>query len=209
MKKLIVLCALLASAATLPAANLILNPGFELGATDWTLTGTSSGTPGAEGIHVYSHTGDWSGVVYCPTSCSPGSTMSISQTIATAIGHDYQVDFWISADTCCATFGPSGGVAVEFGGTVGFVIAPPPGQPLTPLGLYVAHSFTTTANSNTSTFAFSTSDMHTGSVFIDDVSVIDLGASQSAETPEPATWLSLVTGLGVLSAVRRRLTTSR
>ena len=209
MKKLFALSVLLASAATLPAANLILNPGFELGTTDWTLTGTSTGTPGAEGVHGYNHTGALSGWVYCPTSCSPGSTMTISQTIATDIGHDYQVDFWMSADSCCAVFGANGGIAVEFGGVTGFSVAPGAGNPLTPFVTWIPYSFTVTANSTTSTFAFSAFEMGTGSVFLDDVSVIDLGQSQAAQTPEPATWLSLVTGLGVLSAVRRRLTTSR
>ncbi len=203
MKKFLVLCALLASAVTLPAANLVLNPGFELGTTDWTFSGTSSGTPGAAGLHGYNHTGSLSGVVYCPTSCSPGSTMTISQTIATDIGHDYQVDFWMSADSCCGYFGANGGVAVEFGGVTGYSVQPGAGNPLTPFVTWLSHSFTVTANSSSSTFAFTSSDMSTGSVFLDDVSVIDLGQSQAAQTPEPATWLSLVIGLGVLSAVRR------
>ena len=177
MRSLLLVCALLVGGNALEAAAIVLDPGFEQQNGNWTFAGSS-------GLHGFNHTGSLSAIVYCDR-CDLGTTSSVSQTVATTAGNVYSVDFWLSPDSCCDSFSQGGAVTVAFGNTVGFSRS----AQFFPLATFQEYSFTSTATGASTTFSFSALGLASGTVFIDDINIQDLGPAETG-APEPATWLT-------------------
>jgi len=133
-----------------PPANLVTNPGFELGTDGWTFTGD-----GGWDNHDLAHTGNAEAYVNIASG-------SVSQTIATTSGSVYVVSFWLSANG----FSSSATIMASFGSTTGFAKSYGSGA----FG-YQLQSFTAQATGTTTVFTFS-GVMNGGTFFLDDVSIV-------------------------------------
>jgi hypothetical protein len=126
---------------------------------------------------------------------------ALSQAVATTVGQNYTVSFWLGDDV--------GGdpVTVSFGGATLF-------NANTPAGLGFAadnyqfqfYSYNVTATSASSSLTFTSNYTFPGGgigAVIDDVNVV----TASSTVPEPATWTAVMAGLvglGIAGARRRR-----
>ena len=201
------LCFVAAVALAVPAhAGLISDGGFEAAAANiyspgaigdgWTvlsgtieILNTSAGFGAAHG-----------GVNYADLNYS-NTVNSLSQMVATTIGQNYIVSFWLGDDV--------GGdpVTVSFGGATLF-------NANTPAGLgdgadnyqFQLYSYNVTATSASSSLTFTSNYTFPGGgigAVIDDVNVV----TASSTVPEPATWIAVTAGLlglGIAGARRRR-----
>ena len=168
-------------------ANLVVNPGFETGSySGWTLSGDTRFdfiTSDPSNVHSGTYAAQFAGL---------GADAIVSQDIATTVGDQYAVSFWLKSDG----YGPSDFTA-SFGGQVGFTAT---ALPVTP---YIQYSGIVTATSLTSALEFSARN-DAEFYYLDDVSVMDLGPATAA--PEPSTLLggSLGVALALGYARRRR-----
>lgn len=167
--------AILLAAGAIPArANLIVDPGFESCVTPGDAPpGWTASSADAYCSNFNTHGGSWSGEFM-------GTASSLSQTITTTAGDNYDFSFWLRQGPCnpdffTASFGSD--EVLDLTGVCHFVD-------------YAQQDFTVTATWTSTTIQF---DAETGSGVwnIDNVSVTDLGPS----TPEPASVVLLASGL--------------
>jgi hypothetical protein len=170
---------------TTVVGNLVANCGFETGDfTGWTLVlgagsysiGIPDGTTAASGNYA-AYTGDGSGDTYD----------ALTQNIATVPGADYSITFDLYQQS-----EPSS-AAVTFGGTQIADLLNVTGY----VWQEYSYSATATAASTTLSIALGNDPYY---AYLDNVIV-----TESAATPEPATWALMAGGTALVAAFRRRL----
>ena len=172
------------SQCALAGQNLVQNGDFETG--DLTFWNVSD--PNTVFTDVNSHSGNyaaWMGTY-------PG-TGSMSQDLATIIGQQYQVSFFVANDYLQDPFlsSPSS-LVVSFGGTVLYTQNP------VPYADYTAETALVTATQSTTTLTF-TEQQQRGYLLLDDISVTAIEV-----VPEFNGMMSVGVMLGVCSLVLRR-----
>ena len=181
------------------ASNLVSNCSFETGSlSSWTGTATTaspnyagvdSGDPFTTAPTPYAGT-------YEAYLGQVGSTIALTQTLATTAGANYLIEFALLNDTSPA-FPYSNSFSLVFGGTSLF------SESAVTAGGYTLYSYTGVAASNATALSF-VSRNDDGYFELDSVSV------SAAATPEPSSWMLLASGmLGVAGMARRRLLTPR
>lgn len=202
--------ALFAAVATPAAAVTIINGSFEQG----TNPGGSFITVPAGGGDITGWTVGGAGVDYIggywqasegirSIDLSALSSGSVSQTIATEVGHTYQVTFDLSGN-------PDGGngtkiAVVSISGSLPLIQT----YDVTPANSranmnWQTYSYSFTAFSTASTLTFSSANYTPYGPALDNVGIVDLDGS-GQNVPEPAAWVMLVMGFGLIGgAVRRR-----
>jgi hypothetical protein len=179
-------------------ANLVANCGFETGDfTSWTL-----------GLNTLNPLGNYFGVdaidansgnngAYMSQDLIDGGTtpVSLTQTLATALGSQYLVSFWLEQDTA-PNLGYTHSFTATWGGSTILSLTPTPASP-GPVGTFTEYSFSevATAASTTLAFAFENDDNYWS---FDDVSVT------LEPTPEPSTYL--LAGMALSAVLLRRVT---
>jgi hypothetical protein len=176
--------AILLAASVVPArANLITDPGFESctgnGATPpgWTSVGDAGCNSAAP------HTGNW-GVIFS------GLPNTLSQTITTIAGDNYDFSFWLDSGLGSPSF-----ITASFGSDEVLDLVNPGLSPG-----YIPEDFTVAASGTSTTVTFS-GEANGGGWALDDVSVTDQGPA----APEPASLLLMGAGLlGIAWRFRRQ-----
>ena len=183
--------------------NLVANCGFESGDfTSWTIGGNTldpiqGGIPEYYGLDAFdAHSGNFGAYMSQDFSVNT-SAVTLSQTLATVVGEQYMVSFWLEQDSA-----PQVGFAHTFSatwaGTTILSLTPTVAAPGS-VGVFNQYSFTetaTTANTILS-FAFENDDNYWS---FDDTSV---------GVPEPSTGILAGMALCALLLLRRSLFTSR
>jgi hypothetical protein len=169
-------------------------------APDWTFTSATSGSD-FNYTHGPAHTGSYAASFGATTSGSSLSDLdTISQSLATVAGHEYQISYWL--DT--ADGDPRGAGEVQFISSFGSDTL----QNLNPPALtgYTEYTFDAEATANSTTLSFSGKSV-SGWIELDDVSAVDLGP---AAVPEPTTIIAgasmlLPFGASALRMLRKKL----
>jgi hypothetical protein len=179
---ILALALLLANAVVPARANLVTDPGFE------SCTAIAQSPPGWSGNAICNadnpHTGSWDAYF------SGLGTVTLSQSIATAIGGTYDFSFWQrdnagAANTFTASFGAD---------EVLDLVSPSEGG-------YTLEDFAVSATASSTTIEF-TSTQNGGFWNLDDVSV----TQTASPVPEPASFaLVALLGGGLLGIWRRRI----
>jgi hypothetical protein len=189
--KLSVVAAVAAAAMIFSApaaqANLVTNGGFETGnLSGWSLTNNLDGDTTVSSNSFYVHSGEF-GLSFG----NVGSDAVLSQTLATAIGTTYEIDFWYHNEG-----GTPNQLTLAFGGTSVFNQT----NTTTPT-IYTEYSVFATATSTSTLLSFGLRNDPSFSG-LDDISV------NVAAVPEPSTWAMIILGfLGVgFMAYRRKAT---
>jgi hypothetical protein len=197
------------------AANIVLNPGFELDdassgpvttVTDWTISAVS----GIEDVGVesgFSDSGQNAAYIGYGT---------LSQSLITTIGTTYAVSFFVGIDDANTLTDPNASFDAVIGGQdlfggVALTPGPPtPGtflqcpNPTAPCSVEITDTFTATSTSTLLSFTGLTSlsgNVPTGVWYLDDVSVTAPTVVVSA--PEPSGAALLLLAVPVIALVRR------
>ena len=195
MKQALIALALLASASSASAANLVVNGGFETGDfSGWSSTGDTDGTF----VRHTRRSGAWG--AFLQTS---NGYHHLDQSISTVAGHTYAVSFYLFSEQ--AAVGTANNFFnATFYGTDLVTFTNGPEFDYTPFG------GTVTASSNSTLLAFNSRHpagfFGTGFFALDDVDVTDLtptGGGGGA-VPEPASWAMMIVGFGAAGAMIRR-----
>jgi hypothetical protein len=196
-------------------ANLVFNPGFELGSTGWTtntnLSGgadwniTNVGVFGGDSTNgAYAHSGTWFAQDGCNASGHTPNSSCVEpypdpqgswlyQDLSTVAGHTYSLTFWFVSD------GNNMELEALFGSTVAIDITSIPTS-LNDVYQQYSNTVTLTANSSTTRLQFlDYQGPHWAS--LDDIDVEDLGA---AGAPEPGSVVLVGLGLLCLARLKRR-----
>lgn len=201
--------------------NLFTNGSFTSNAVGWTVISAGCVTPslnpggsgdigGGNGWGYQTHFGDPAGSYELNECGSSGTDPAVGQTVTgLTIGDEYEVDVDINNQSGFATgygTGRSFGIFLnaEPADPIGFGEAPPDGN-----WHLVTADFVATGTTATIIFAAELDGRTPGgpggstdvAEVIDNASLVDLNAGQSATIPEPATLLLLATGL--LAMTRR------
>lgn len=176
--------------ATPARANLIQNGSFETGGfTGWTRSGSNLdyvvSATGTKGSVSY---GPESGTYYVQFDAYVGSPATISQTIATTIGQNYDFSFWVGS-----VGGTPNTMTAKFGTQTVLNISSEPDT------AFVNYTYIVTATSASTTVSFSGADNPLW-MLLDNVSV----AAAAAPVPEPAGMAMFGLGLLGLAVAHRR-----
>ena len=176
------------------SANIVANPGFESGATDWTFNG-STNNPWRIGAGVGiagAHTGTMDASDGCvgapcvnPDPDPDGSWLY--QDLVTVPGTQYTLSFW------WASAGPANELEVLFGSTVADDLVNVPSGPY----IQYSNTVTLTAASTTTRLEF-IGRQDPGFNSLDD---IDVEAGSGTVTPEPSAYVLIGSGLALLAGV--------
>lgn len=160
------------------SANLVTNGGFEAGdLTGWTVSG-ASGLIGVDTANPHSGS-------YAAYMGPVGSNGYLSQSLSTAPGTEYLLDFWLREDNQTPNF-----FGVTWGGSS--IFSQPDLTLLQPS--YVQYQFTVYATGTATTLTFATQN-DSGYFYLDDVSV--------NEVPVPGSFLLVSSGfVGMLGMGR-------
>lgn len=201
----ILLAATLLTFALPAQAAVVINGSFELGAfTGAPFDTLSAGDTSITGWTIGGVGVDWIGSFWQPSEgarsldLSATGAGSISQTLTTIIGNSYTVSFDLSGN-------PSGGpnpkdVDVSINGDAVSTYGYATGNNTAADMQWLTYTYSFIANSTSSILAFtSLADMPSGPA-LDNVRIEDLGGN----IPEPATWVSMIAGFGLVGAVARR-----
>jgi len=182
----LVLATFLAGAAQ---ASIITNPGFETGNfTGWALSGDTSFTA----VDNFSpHSGSF-GAFLGTSVGTPGSTGSITQTLATTVGVLYDIEFWLSTPIMPNFF------SVSFDGIVLDSLTDITTSSSIPIPVYTLFSYTALASSTSTNLVFTFRHDPWG-WDLDDVSV-----EAATAVPDPGSLPLFGGGLIALLALRRR-----
>ena len=211
--------ALFASAAT-ANANILLNGSFEIpvvpagsftnfppaSLTNWTVFG-----PAGTSVSVVSGTFSQNGVTFPAedgvqwldlTGNGSNSSEGVSQTVATTIGDQYQLSYWIGNTTGGGIFGTTSTVQVSLNGAPTFTDTNSNVSPTTLNWEQFTHTFVATGTSTA--LAFRNGDPPgDNSNGLDNVVLVDLGPTPPTGVPEPASLGLLGACLAFLALVRR------
>jgi hypothetical protein len=176
--------------ATANAQNLVSNPGFESGATDWVFAGIAHLSDGAN-AHTGANETQFSGF--------DSTTGTVTQSVPTTIGTEYLISFWATSDGFSvadgneldASFGDVGSDDLTDIGTLGAHSRDP----------YTQYSFEETADATSTPLQFFGEDPY-GNIWLDDISVT---AVVTPPVPEPGTLVLFGSGmLGLIFVGQRR-----
>ena len=179
------------------SANIVANPGFESGATNWTFN-TGSDDPWGIGTGIGiagAHTGTQdasTGCVGAPCINADPNPMGawLYQDLVTVPGTQYTLSFW------WASAGPVNELEVLFGSTVADNLINVDSGPY----IQYSNTVTLTATSTTTRVEFiGRQDPSFNS--LDD---IDVEGATSTVTPEPSAYVLIGSGLALLAGWRRR-----
>ena len=180
-------------------ANLVANCGFETGDfTGWTLAGNDVPTQlgnlyGVEGVDPVDGISPNSGDYQAYFADLVADSITLSQTVATVAGGEYEVSWYMAQDT--APVSPySNQFSASFGG-VSLVSAS-----VVPVQGYTYYSFEIDAPTSSSVLSL-TMGNDLGEFLVDDLDVFAVVA-----TPEPATWTLALAGILACMLGRRRMT---
>jgi len=180
------------------SANIVANPGFESGATNWTFNPASS-DPWQIGTGVGiagAHTGTQDASTGCVgAQCINPDTSPLGawlyQDLVTVPGTQYTLSFWFAS-----AGQPGQELEVLFGSTVADDLVNVPSGPY----IQYSNAVTLTATSTTTRLEFiGRQDPSFNS--LDD---IDVEGATSTVTPEPSAYVLIGSGLALLAGWRRR-----
>jgi VPDSG-CTERM motif len=174
-------------------ANLVQNPGFETGdLTGWTFTPAASGSD--QRVGGPAHTGQYA----WQAGSVGGLDDYISQNLTTIPGDTYQIGYWLNTSTGANNQQGYYNFTSTFGATTLQNISPP----VTGSSFgYTEFTFTQTATGSSTVLSFGIQALH-GWYELDDVSVLDLGAST---VPDGGLTIALFgIAVGGLALFRRR-----
>lgn len=202
--KAIILASLFAFAATSASAATLVNGSFEAGGdiapgsfrtvasgNNTTIAGWTVGGAGVDYIGTYWQAADGNRSI----DLSGANAGSISQSFATVIGQAYKVAFSLSGNpdgglgTKIATAAATGFAPASFTYTVGSA-----NSRVNMLWDRVFYTFRAAATTTNLSFTSGTSTAYGPA--IDDVSI--------TAVPEPAMWLTMIAGMGMVGVVARR-----
>jgi hypothetical protein len=171
-------------------ANIVTNPGFEIGdLRGWTLSGTSS-APDDNGIFYGVDAADAHSGNFGSFFGAVGGVQNLTQNLATTPGDPYAVSFWLAQAPLVPT--PyTNSFAVLFGGTT---LASETNVAASP---YAQRSFQALAASSSTTLLFAFRN-DTGFFSLDDISV-------ATSVPEASSFLFVGPALGSLLMLRPHL----
>jgi hypothetical protein len=138
------------------------------------------------------------------TGFNSNSTEGVSQIVATTVGDQYRLSYWIGNTTGDGIFGTTSTVNVSLNGTPTFSDTNSNVSPATLNWEQFTHSFAATAASTALAFANGdpAGDNSNG---LDNVVLIDLGpAPPPSGIPEPASFGLPAAGLAFLGLMRKR-----
>lgn len=203
MKRFFVVAALTLALAgyaptTARAANIVLNPGFDLDdttqgpvspPTNWTVGNAGSGDVGAD--HTFPRSS--------PNDAFLGDG-DLSQVLTTS-NAIYSISFWVGIDDTTTLNDGGATFDATFGGTDLMPGGSPIGTGGFTLGTYQGFTATVTASAGSTTLDFTGHTSNdTGAWYLDDVSV----TTQAQAVPEPTTGALLFSALGLIGLARRR-----
>jgi hypothetical protein len=207
---LILFCGLWASPAMAgsvcsSANNLVSNCDFGTGDfTGWTISGNTTNPGnnyyGVDTFDACTSCGSTYGAYMSQDLLGTGATVNLGQNLATVVGDQYQVTFWLDQDTPPTT-GYTHSFTALWGSTTMLSLTPTVSSP-GPNGVWTEYTFTETATSALTAllFEFENDDSYWS---FDDVSVVSLQA-----VPEPPALLLAGTVLFALLLLRRKYATA-
>ena len=177
------LAALTAALPARAATNLVVNGGFEDGATGWTTYAPWGPLP-VPNFDLTRFDGDWVASTGCNYICP------LDQTLSTVAGQSYNLSFAYNAGGTSGPAGVPGGVELKvyWGNTlVKDILGGPVGW-----NVFSINNLVAPTNSTQLEFAGIKVPDRIG---LDDVSV--------SAVPEPATWIMLILGFGIVGVFLR------
>jgi hypothetical protein len=183
------------------ASNLVANCGFETGTfSSWTIGGnTLDPNDNYYGVDSFdANSGSYG--AYMSQDLFEGTTpVTLSQTLATTVGDDYTVEFWLKQDTA-PTKGYTHAFSASWDGTTFLSLTPTVAAPGV-TGVFTEYTFSeiATGPSTTLSFSFENDDNYWS---FDDVSVAAVPVSTGA--PEPSTGLLIGIAISLVLLVRSR-----